>query len=75
MRNGFDSSRQGSARCCAICGGQFGLVRYYNWRKALCSRRCVNRLKARQVADLEWYVGRELRDSGVSFACRITDGE
>ncbi|OSI68646.1 hypothetical protein BSZ22_21065 [Bradyrhizobium canariense] len=54
MRNGFDNSRHGSARCCAICGGKFGLVRYYNWRTALCSKKCVNRLKARQVANLKW---------------------
>ncbi|MET4323767.1 hypothetical protein ABIC02_007558 [Bradyrhizobium sp. RT5a] len=53
MRNGFDNSRHGSARCYAVCGGKFGLVRYYNWRTALCSRKCVNRLKSRQLANLK----------------------
>lgn len=54
MRNGFHNSSNSSAGCCAICGGRFGLIRYYCWRTALCSRKCVDRLKARQVANLKW---------------------
>lgn len=54
MRNGFHNSSHSSAACCAICGGRFGLIRYYCWQTPLCSRKCVDRLKTRQVADLKW---------------------
>ena len=40
---------------CALCDGPFGLVRYYSWRNALCSKKCVDRFKARQKDDLRWY--------------------
>lgn len=46
--------RGGSGRCCAVCGGRFGLIRYYYWRTALCSKKCVDRFKARRAADQKW---------------------
>ena len=39
---------------CAICEGKFGLVRHYSWRTPLCSRKCVDRLKARRQSDGNW---------------------
>ena len=39
---------------CAVCDGKFGLVRHYSWRKPLCSRKCVDRLKARRQSDRYW---------------------
>jgi hypothetical protein len=39
---------------CAICEGRFGLVRHYSWRTALCSKKCVDRLKARRQSDGNW---------------------
>ena len=34
--------------------GKFGLIRYYSWRTALCSKQCANRFKARREADRRW---------------------
>jgi hypothetical protein len=28
---------------CRYCGGKFGLVRYYHWRQAFCSKACLIR--------------------------------
>jgi hypothetical protein len=39
---------------CAICDGKFGLVRYYSWQTALCSKRCVDHFKARREGDRRW---------------------
>jgi uncharacterized paraquat-inducible protein A len=39
---------------CAVCDGKFGLVRYYSWRTALCSKRCRERLRQRQNNDFRW---------------------
>jgi hypothetical protein len=46
--------RNGAPRRCAICNGQFGLVRHYSWRTALCSRKCVERFKTRREVDHKW---------------------
>jgi hypothetical protein len=46
--------RDGAAKRCAICDGKFGLVRYYSWQTALCSRKCADRFKARREADRRW---------------------
>lgn len=54
MHIGFRNSLDHSATCCAICGGKFGLIRHYCWRTALCSKKCVNRFKARREADQKW---------------------
>jgi hypothetical protein len=45
-------SGSGKTARCAVCDGKFGLVRYYSWRTALCSKKCVDRLRARRVAAL-----------------------
>jgi hypothetical protein len=37
-----------------MCDGKFGLVRYYSWRKPLCSKKCVERFTARRQADRDW---------------------
>jgi hypothetical protein len=39
---------------CAVCDGKFGLVRHYSWRTQLCSRKCVDRFRARRQSDREW---------------------
>ncbi|OSJ13585.1 hypothetical protein BST63_16345 [Bradyrhizobium canariense] len=54
MRNSSHSSHRDQSRCCAMCGGKFGLIRHYSWRTALCSKKCVGRFKARREADHIW---------------------
>jgi hypothetical protein len=39
---------------CTVCGGRFGLVRYYSWQTAICSKRCAGRLRARRENDRKW---------------------
>jgi recombinational DNA repair protein (RecF pathway) len=43
-----------AAKRCAICGGRFGLVGYYTWRTAVCSRKCSEHFKAREEGDRRW---------------------
>jgi hypothetical protein len=47
-------ARNGSAKQCAICHGKFGLIRYYSWRSALCSKKCRDRFKTREEGDRKW---------------------
>jgi len=54
MRNNHPTTHHGSAKCCAVCGGSFGLIRFYSWRTALCSRKCLDRFRARREADYKW---------------------
>jgi hypothetical protein len=54
MRNTSQYSWNGAAKRCAICGGKFGLIRYYSWRTALCSKKCADRFKTRQDGDRRW---------------------
>jgi hypothetical protein len=54
MHNCSESLRYGRATRCAVCDGKFGLVRYYSWRTPLCSKKCVDRLKARRESDRNW---------------------
>lgn len=54
MHNPSHGSHHGSVQRCAICAGKFGLIRYYCWRTALCSKKCVDRFKARREADHRW---------------------
>ena len=54
MRNSTQYPRNGAAKRCAICGGKFGLIRYYSWRTSLCSKKCVDRSKSREEADRRW---------------------
>ena len=43
-----------NAMRCAVCDGQFGLVRHYQWRTPLCSKKCVDRFRARRENDRSW---------------------
>jgi hypothetical protein len=54
MRNGPQYLCNGAAKRCAICDGKFGLVRYYSWRTALCSKKCAARFKTRRENDCRW---------------------
>ena len=49
-----ESLRSGRAARCAVCDGKFGLVRYYSWRMPLCSKKCVDRFRARREGDCNW---------------------
>jgi hypothetical protein len=51
MRNSRQFHWNGAARRCAICEGRFGLIRYYSWQTALCSKRCADRFKIRREND------------------------
>ena len=54
MHNGPQYLSSSAAKRCAVCDGRFGLIRYYSWRTALCSKKCADRFKARQKADRRW---------------------
>jgi hypothetical protein len=54
MPNYSHSLRSGRAARCAVCDGKFGLVRHYSWRTPLCSKKCLDRFKARRANDLSW---------------------
>src|SRR5712675_807251 len=47
MLNSSLNLRRGKAKRCVVCDGKFGLIRYYSWRTPLCSKKCVDRFKAR----------------------------
>jgi hypothetical protein len=49
-----ESLGSGRAARCAVCDGKFGLVRHYSWRTAVCSKKCVDRLRARRASELNW---------------------
>jgi hypothetical protein len=51
MLNCSESLRSGRAARCAVCDGKFGLVRYYSRRPPLCSKKCVDRFRARRASD------------------------
>lgn len=59
MHDSSYRSHHGSVKFCAMCGRRFGLVRYYSWRTALCSKKCVDRFRERREADHKWL--RQLR--------------
>jgi hypothetical protein len=48
------SLKSGTGERCAVCNGKFGLVRHYSWRTSLCSKQCVERLRARRASDHSW---------------------
>ena len=52
----LESQSHGSDKAmrCAVCEGKFGLVRHYSWGMPLCSRKCVDRFKARRQSDRNW---------------------
>ena len=54
MLNCSESRGSGRAARCAVCDGKFGLVRYYSWRTPLCSKKCVDRFRARRASDFSW---------------------
>jgi hypothetical protein len=54
MPNCSESVRSGSAARCAVCDGKFGLVRHYWWRTPLCSKKCIDRFRARRESDRNW---------------------
>jgi hypothetical protein len=49
-----ESLRSGRAARCAVCYGRFGLVRHYSRQTPLCSRKCVDRFRARRASDCNW---------------------
>ncbi|MFK4382733.1 hypothetical protein ACVWYQ_001151 [Bradyrhizobium sp. USDA 3397] len=49
-----ESESCSSGNGCAVCGGKFGLIRYYSWRTALCSKKCVDRFRTRSERDRRW---------------------
>ena len=51
----LESHGSDKAMRCAVCEGKFGLVRHYSWRTQLCSRKCVDRFKARGESDHNWW--------------------
>jgi hypothetical protein len=54
MLNCSESLKCGRAARCAFCDGKFGLVRHYSWRTPLCSKKCVDRFRARRASDENW---------------------
>jgi hypothetical protein len=54
MSHHSESFRQGRATRCAVCDGKFGLIRHHSWRTPLCSKKCVDRLRARRESDRNW---------------------
>lgn len=54
MPNYSESLRNARATRCAVCGGKFGLIRYYSWRTPLCSKKCVDRFRVRREGDSNW---------------------
>jgi hypothetical protein len=54
MRDNPQFASNGAAKRCAIRGGQFGLVRHYSWRTALCSKKCVDQFRKRREGDRRW---------------------
>jgi hypothetical protein len=54
MRNIPQYPSNAAIKRCAICDGQFGLIRHYAWRTALCSKKCADRFKARRENDRRW---------------------
>jgi hypothetical protein len=54
MPNCSDNLRSGRTARCAVCDGKFGLVRHYSWRTQLCSKKCVDRFRARRESDRNW---------------------
>jgi hypothetical protein len=54
MPNSCESVGTGKTPRCAVCDGKFGLVRHYSWRTPLCSKKCVDRFRARRQNDRNW---------------------
>jgi hypothetical protein len=57
---------------CTVCSGRFGLVRYYSWQTAICSRKCVGRLRDRCENDRRWLTNAALTSPLSSTSIRET---
>jgi hypothetical protein len=57
MRDSPQYLRHDAAKRCAVCNGQFGLIRHHLWRTTLCSKKCADRFKVRQDGDRRWLHG------------------
>jgi hypothetical protein len=66
MRDNPQYAPTGAAKRCAICDGQFGLVRHYSWRTALCSKKCAGQFRTRQEGDRRWLRSSEPPDKACS---------
>lgn len=64
MPNCSESPRSGRAARCAVCDGKFGLVRHYSWRTPLCSKRCVERFRARAKSERNQALDQLLENRG-----------
>jgi hypothetical protein len=65
--------RPNRAPRCSLCNGEFGLIRHYRYRTALCSIRCVERFQLRRESDSRWLWRFELPErgrKGQSAGCR-----
>jgi hypothetical protein len=60
MPNCSESLKSGRAARCAVCYGKFGLVRHHSWRTPLCSKKCVDRFRARRESDRDWVGGLQI---------------
>jgi hypothetical protein len=54
MPNCSESLGSGRAAGCAVCDGKFGLVRPCPRRTSFCSRKYVDRFRARGASDCNW---------------------
>jgi hypothetical protein len=54
MLSNSQHRRNGAVKRCPLCDGKFGLIRHYSWRTALCSKKCVVRLRSRREIDRKW---------------------
>jgi hypothetical protein len=54
MPNDSESLGSGRAARCAVCDRKFGLIRHYSWRTQLCSKKCVDRFRARREGGRNW---------------------
>jgi hypothetical protein len=48
---------------CTVCDGKFGLVHYFSWQTPLCSKKCVERFRARRESDSNWVGWHQLAPS------------
>lgn len=54
MFNNSQHRHDAAAKRGPIRNGRFGLIRHRSWKTALCSKRCLERFKARREADRKW---------------------
>jgi hypothetical protein len=54
MRDKSQQVQTRASKHCAFCDGSFCLIRHHLWRAPVCSRKCVDGLKARRDSDRNW---------------------